>query len=478
MKKIIFIAATLFFAAAISSNAQEHTASLQYTVPTDAKVREKLADWKKIKFGLLMHWGTYSQWGVVESWSICPEDEGWTQRRGPYSADWYTYLKAYENLQTTFNPVKFNPERWAAAAKDAGMKYVVFTTKHHDGFCMFDSKETNYKITGSKSPFANNPKANVAKEVFSAFRNQGFMTGAYFSKPDWNTKDYWWRYFPPKDRNVSYDPKKYPQRWEDFKTFTYNQIQELMTGYGTMDILWLDGGWVRPKSSIDTTVEWQRTITHNQDIDMPKIAAMARTHQPGLLVVDRTVHGEYENYVTPEQQVPATYLPYPWESCITLGNSWSYVPGDQYKSSRKVIHMLTDIISKNGNLLLNVGPGPDGEWDSLAYNRLEAIGKWMKTNGEAVYESEADPNLPRQGKWAFTRKGTDVYAIYQVAENEMIENSLSVNLPAGVKVKSVSVMGGPQKVKFTQNGGQVVLSTTDKSIVKQTEALVFKLVTE
>lgn len=478
MKKIIFIAATLFFAAAISSNAQEHTASLQYTVPTDAKVREKLADWKKIKFGLLMHWGTYSQWGVVESWSICPEDEGWTQRRGPYSADWYTYLKAYENLQTTFNPVKFNPERWAAAAKDAGMKYVVFTTKHHDGFCMFDSKETDYKITGSKSPFANNPKANVAKEVFSAFRNQGFMTGAYFSKPDWNTKDYWWRYFPPKDRNVSYDPKKYPQRWEDFKTFTYNQIQELMTGYGTMDILWLDGGWVRPKSSIDTTVEWQRTITHNQDIDMPKIAAMARTHQPGLLVVDRTVHGEYENYVTPEQQVPATYLPYPWESCITLGNSWSYVPGDQYKSSRKVIHMLTDIISKNGNLLLNVGPGPDGEWDTLAYNRLEAIGKWMKINAEAVYESEADPNLPRQGKWAFTRKGTNVYAIYQVAENEMIENSLSVNLPAGVKVKGVSVMGGPQKVKFTQNGGQVVLFTTDKSIVKQTEALVFKLVTE
>ena len=478
MKKIISIAATLFFAITISSNAQEHTASLNYTVPNDAKVREKLADWKKIKFGLLMHWGTYSQWGVVESWSICPEDEGWTQRRGPYSADWYTYLKAYENLQTTFNPVKFNPERWAAAAKDAGMKYVVFTTKHHDGFCMFDSKETDYKITGSKSPFANNPKANVAKEVFSAFRNQGFMTGAYFSKPDWNTKDYWWRYFPPKDRNVSYDPKKYPQRWEDFKTFTYNQIQELMTGYGTMDILWLDGGWVRPKSSIDTTVEWQRTITHNQDIDMPKIAAMARTHQPGLLVVDRTVHGEYENYVTPEQQVPATYLPYPWESCITLGNSWSYVPGDQYKSSRKVIHMLTDIISKNGNLLLNVGPGPDGEWDTLAYNRLEAIGKWMKINGEAVYESEADPNLPRQGKWAFTRKGTAIYAIYQVAENEMIENSLSVNLPAGVKVKWVSVIGGPQKVKFTQNGAQVVLFTTDKSIIKQTEALVFKLVTE
>ena len=478
MKKIIFIAAILFFAQAKISFAQEHTASLKYTVPTDPKVREKLADWKKIKFGLLMHWGTYSQWGVVESWSICPEDEGWTQRRGPYSADWYTYLKAYENLQTTFNPVKFNPERWAAAAKDAGMKYVVFTTKHHDGFCMFDSKQTDYKITGSKSPFANNPKANVAKEVFSAFRNQGLMTGAYFSKPDWNTKDYWWRYFPPKDRNVSYDPKKYPQRWEDFKKFTYNQIEELMTDYGSMDILWLDGGWVRPKSSIDNSVEWQRTITYDQDIDMPKIAAMARTHQPGLLVVDRTVHGEYENYVTPEQQVPATYLPYPWESCITLGNSWSFVPGDKYKSSRKVIHMLTDIISKNGNLLLNIGPGPDGEWDSLAYNRLESIGKWMKINGEAVYETEADPNLPRQGKWAFTKKGAAIYAIYQVAEGEAIENTLSVNLPANVKIKNVSVIGGPQKVKFTNTGGNVVLFTADKSIVKQTEALVFKIVTE
>jgi alpha-L-fucosidase len=478
MKKIIFIVAAFVFAQEKISFAQEHTASLQYTVPADPKVREKLADWKKIKFGLLMHWGTYSQWGVVESWSICPEDEGWTQRRGPYSADWYTYLKAYENLQTTFNPVKFNPERWAAAAKDAGMKYVVFTTKHHDGFCMFDSKQTDYKITGSKSPFANNPKANVAKEVFNAFRNQGLMTGAYFSKPDWNTKDYWWRYFPPKDRNVSYDPKKYPQRWEDFKKFTYNQIEELMTDYGKMDILWLDGGWVRPKSSIDTTVEWQRTITYNQDIDMPKIAAMARTHQPGLLVVDRTVHGEYENYVTPEQQVPATYLPYPWESCITLGNSWSFVPGDKYKSSRKVIHMLTDIISKNGNLLLNIGPGPDGEWDSLAYNRLESIGKWLKINGEAVYETEADPNLPRQGKWAFTKKGTAIYAIYQVAEGETIENSLSVNLPVGTNVKGISVIGGPQKVKFTNAGGNIVLSTTDKSIVKQTEALVFKIVTE
>ena len=111
------------------SHAQEHNFNTKYVKPTDTLVEQKIEQWQDLKFGLFMHWGTYSQWGVVESWSICPEDEGWTQRRGPYSASYNDYVKAYENLQTTFNPVNFNPDKWAAAAKDAGMKYVVFTTK-------------------------------------------------------------------------------------------------------------------------------------------------------------------------------------------------------------------------------------------------------------------------------------------------------------------------------------------------------------
>ena len=472
MKKYLFIILSVL---SISLQAQEHTASLQYTVPADPLVRAKLSEWSKVKFGLLMHWGTYSQWGVVESWSLCPEDEGWTQRRGPYASDWFTYKQAYENLQTTFNPTKFNPTRWAAAAKAAGMKYVVFTTKHHDGFCMFDTKQTDYKITSTKSPFGSNPKANVAKEVFNAFRDQGFMTGAYFSKPDWNAPDYWWKYFPPKDRNVSYDPKKYPQRWEAFKKFTYNQIEELMSDYGKMDILWLDGGWVRPYSSIDTAVEWQRTITHNQDIDMGNIAKMARTHQPGLLVVDRTVHGEYENYVTPEQQVPATYLPYPWESCMTLGNSWSYVPNDQYKSSRKVVHLLTEIVSKNGNLLLNIGPGPDGEWDPTAYARLEEIGKWLTINGEAIYNAEADPNLVRQGKWVFTKKDKSIYGIYQLAENETIPENYTLQIPASSILKSIQLIGSDQKIKFKQENSTIQITVNNKKLPTSIEAFVFKL---
>lgn len=459
----------------LSLNAQEHTASLKYTLPADKLVQTKLSQWGKIKFGLLMHWGTYSQWGVVESWSLCPEDEGWTVRKGPYAKDWYTYKQAYENLQTTFNPVKFNPEKWALAAKNAGMKYVVFTTKHHDGFNMFDTKQSDYKITGTKSPFANNPKANVAKEIFNAFRNQGFMTGAYFSKPDWNTPDYWWKYFPPKDRNVSYDPKKYPEKWESFKKFTYNQIEELMSDYGKIDILWLDGGWVRPFSSVDTSVEWQRTIKHNQDIDMGNIARMARTHQPGLLVVDRTVHGEYENYVTPEQQVPATYLPYPWESCMTLGNSWSYVPNDEYKTSRKVIHLLTEIVSKNGNLLLNIGPAPDGEWDPNAYARLEDIGKWMQVNGEAIYDAEADASLPGQGKWVFTKKQDCIYAIYQLAAKEAISEIYKLNINTAIPIKKIQILGTDQKIIFKQASTSLSIFTPVKKLNANTEALVFKI---
>ena len=472
MKKLLFVLFAFMF---LSLNAQEHTASLKYTLPADKLVQAKLSQWGKIKFGLLMHWGTYSQWGVVESWSLCPEDEGWTVRKGPYAKDWFSYKQAYENLQTTFNPIKFNPEKWALAAKNAGMKYVVFTTKHHDGFNMFDTKQSDYKITGTNSPFANNPKANVAKEIFNAFRDQGFMTGAYFSKPDWNTPDYWWKYFPPKDRNVSYDPKKYPEKWESFKKFTYNQIEELMSDYGKIDILWLDGGWVRPFSSVDTSVEWQRTIKHNQDIDMGNIARMARTHQPGLLVVDRTVHGEYENYVTPEQQVPATYLPYPWESCMTLGNSWSYVPNDEYKSARKVIHLLTEIVSKNGNLLLNIGPAPDGEWDPNAYARLEDIGKWIQVNGEAIYDAEADASLPGQGKWVFTKKQDCIYAIYQLAAKEAISEIYKLNINTASPIKKIQILGTDQKIIFKQASTNLSIFTPVKKLNANTEALVFKI---
>ena len=456
--------------------AQQHSEQnhSKYMAPSDPQVKQKLSQWQNVKFGLLMHWGLYSQWGIVESWSLCPEDEGWCERKGPYKDNWFEYKKAYENLQSTFNPTQFAPEKWAAAAKNAGMKYVVFTTKHHDGFCMFDTKQTDYKIT--KSPFGSNPRSNIAKEVFGAFRNEGFMVGAYFSKPDWHTNDYWWSYFPPKDRNPSYHPAKYPQKWESFKKFTYNQIEELMSDYGKMDILWLDGGWVRPFSSIDTTVSWQKAIPFDQDIDMARIAKRGRELQPGLLVVDRTVSGEFENYVTPEHQIPDHYMPIPWETCMTMGDSWSYIPKENFKSTRKLIHILADIVSKNGNLLLNIAPSPDGDFHAEAYQRLEEIGKWIKVNGEAIYETRGDNEVGKQGKWVFTHKGTNTtYAIYLADEGEALPSNIEIGKLNLDKTAKITLLGNPENLKWTMKEGKAAVQISEKLAKKTPSSYAYVL---
>lgn len=439
-------------ALAINAQAQVHEVSKKYQAPTDVLVQKKLANWQDLKFGLFMHWGTYSQWGVVESWSICPEDESWTQRKGPYGANYNEYKQAYENLPKTFNPQKFNPEKWVKAANDAGMKYMVFTTKHHDGFAMFDTKQTDYKITDPKTAFASNPRANVTKEIFNAFRKQNFLIGAYFSKPDWHSPYYWWPYFPPKDRNVNYNPAKYPEKWNQFKEFTYNQIQELMTGYGGVDILWLDGGWVRPRKTIDTTIVWQRDIKFNQDIDMPKIAAMARQNQPGLIIVDRTVAGSYENYTTPEQEVPTQPLDHPWESCITMGNSWSYVPGDHYKSTKEIVQLLIKIVSRGGNLLMNIGPGPDGDWDPEAYKRLEGIGQWIKINGEGIYGSRSIAPYSDNNIYFTQSKNQKAIYAYLLSDTESVTvpAQLHIKLNNVKGIKKVTLLGLAQNIKWTQ----------------------------
>jgi alpha-L-fucosidase len=192
---------------------------------------------------------------------------------------------------------------------------------------------------------------------------------------------------------------------------------------------------VRPlKQQTKESLAWGQTPPQNQDIDMAKIAAMARSHQPGLIVVDRSVHGPYENYRTPEQQIPDKPLSYPWETCMTMGSSWSYVPGDKYKSVNTLIHNLVDIVAKGGNYLLNVAPGPDGELHDDAYTTMKGIGEWMHINGDAIYGTRAVAPY-KDGKVCFTRKKDgSIYAIYLLSENE--------SLPAAITFKGLTPARG------------------------------------
>lgn len=463
MKKPLIIILSFLFLTMSVTSAQEYMQ--KYYPETDPLVVSQLEKWQDIKFGLLMHWGAYSQWGIVESWSICAEDEDWCRRK---IDDYTEYKKQYEALKTTFNPVKFDPSKWAHAASEAGMKYVVFTTKHHDGFSMFDTKQTDYKITDSGCPFSTNPKANVTKEIFDSFRKEGFMVGAYFSKPDWHNENYWWPNFATPDRNVNYDVKKYPEHWKKYVEFTHNQIMELMTGYGKVDILWLDGGWVKKmsdeqvKNAINSP-DYKFSRIQNQDINMAELVKKAREKQPGLIVVDRAVEGPYQNYLTPENQVPGKLLPYPWESCIILGGGWSYAFDAKYKTSGEVVRLLVDIVSKGGNLLLNIAPSPEGTWDDGAYATLKGVGEWMKINSEAIYNSR--PYFPyKEDKVWFTQNkdGKTVYAIYLPDENEKQLPS-EIKIPAGNldnKVK-MSLLGDKGKLKWKKEGDKLVISFSE-----------------
>lgn len=449
-KFIISIILAMFLASPVKILTITEDAVTYYPVK-DPLVQAKLSKWQDLKFGLLMHWGPYSQWGVVESWSICSEDEDWCRRNIP---DYNEYKRKYKALKRTFDPTLFNPEKWARAAKRAGMRYVVFTTKHHDGFCMFDTSTTDYKITDPGCPFSRHPKANITKEIFQAFRQEGFMIGAYFSKPDWNCPYYWWPNFATPDRHVNYSIKKYPQRWEKFIQFTTTQIDELMSHYGRIDILWLDGGWVRHLSADEiraylNSPGYKFTRIQSQDINMPALAAKARHKQPGLIIVDRAVPGPHQNYLTPENRVPEKRLPYPWESCITMGRSWSHIKKETYKPAGQLIHMLIDIVAKGGNLLLNIGPAADGTWDRDAYKRLEEIGDWIEVNHSAIYGSRAFKPF-KQGNICYTQgKNGSIYAFYLARSRETKPpHTIVVAIPETLEVDDIKFLGADEKITW------------------------------
>jgi alpha-L-fucosidase len=231
-----------------------------------------------------------------------------------------------------------------------------------------------------------------------------------------------------------------------------------MHNYGSIDILWLDGGWVRPLKTVNEEVRsWGAGIPKwSQDIDMPHIAEMARAAQPGILIVDRTVHGPYENYQTPEQKIPEQQLDYPWETCMTLANNWGYVPNDKFKPSASIIRSLIEVVAKGGSLLLGIGPKPDGTLPEEAVQRMKEIGEWMTENGEAIYDTRSTGYFHDGNTW-FTqnKQRRKMYALVCLKENELMPAFVEWknNLPA--KGTVVKILQTGKKVKWETEENKV-----------------------
>ena len=446
---IVALAAAL---AVLSLSAQE-----KYVWPEDPAVLEKLDHWQDLKFGVLLHWGLYSVPGIVESWNLCNED--WVVR--PEGSTYEGYKQWYWGLAREFNPVRFDPSQWASVFRRAGMKYMIFTTKHHDGFCLFDSEYTDFSLAKA-GPFAGDSRRDAARFVFDAFRAQDFMIGAYFSKPDWHHPGFWNPYYATPNRHPNYRRELHPDWWQSYVDYTRNQLRELTGGrYGQLDILWLDGGWV-----------------DGEDVGLSGLVPEARQVSPGLLVVDRTIGGPNENYQTPERGVPAEQLDCPWESCIPLSNDWGYVPDAPYKSARQVIGLLAEICAKGGCFVLGIGPTPEGFIDERAVAILNELGAWMDRCGEAIYNTRITPSYHAAGAdgaggdlwFTQSKDGTTRYAVYALPDGASLPATLSWtgNLPAG----KVTLLNTGKRLKAKVKDG-VVTVVLPKNLPAEPLALKF-----
>jgi alpha-L-fucosidase len=335
----------------------------------------RLQWWREARFGLFIHWGPVSLRGTEIGWSrgdAVPTGE-------------------YDNLYREFNPAQFDARAWAQLAKDAGMKYVVLTSKHHDGFCLWDSRYTDYDI--ARTPF----RRDVVGELAQAVRREKLVFCTYHSICDWWHPDY------PLGSPGGRSAKPAPDM-ERYRAYLKNQVAELIQRYGPLGILWFDGEWEAP---------W--TEAYGQDL-----YRHCRTLQPSILVNNRvdkgrrgmeggTAAGTFAgDYDTPEQQVGKYQVDRPWESCITICEQWAWKPNDKLKSLDECLRTLIYCAGGDGNLLLNVGPMPSGEIEPRQADRLREIGAWLKVNGRSIYATRGGPFPP--GKWgASTYRGKTVY---------------------------------------------------------------------
>jgi alpha-L-fucosidase len=428
----------------IQQGAHGCSAESSYVKPTDPLICERLEWFQDQKLALMMHYGPYSQIGVDASWSLSDEDACWSRRNVDWESDSAAYRKQYVESYKTFNPIRFQPEKWADFAAENGFRYLIFTTKHHDGFCMWDTKYTDYKITAEDCPFHANKRADIVRSVFDAFRAKNIAIAAYFSKPDWHCPWYWADGMDrpmASNRHPTYTPSEHPEIWEGFIRFTHNQIMELMENYGRIDILWLDGGQVNPACG--------------QDIRLSEVVAKAREIQPWLITADRTVGGVNENYITPEQSIPDRVIRVPWESCVTVGTQWGYRFGDTYKSALTLVKMLIQVVSHGGNLALNVGPQPNGELPPEALRELSGLGAWLKQNGDAIYGTRPC-DMPQENGFYFTQKGNTLYALYPLGEDETLP--ATVRIPVADSVSAVTLLEGQEALSFVQDEQYVTVT--------------------
>ncbi|MFT3826909.1 MAG: alpha-L-fucosidase [Chitinophagaceae bacterium] len=325
--------------------------------------------WRDARFGLFIHWGLYSI--PAGEWNGQTNYGEWIRNNAKIP------LETYDKFVTQFNPTKFDAKEWVKMAKDAGMKYIVITTKHHDGFGMFDSKFTDFDIMST--PF----QRDVLKELAAVCEKEGIQLCFYHSIMDWHHPDYLPRRIWETDRSAT------GTDFDRYVVYMKNQLRELLTNYGKIGLLWFDG-------------EWENTWNHQRGKDLYNYV---RSLQPQIIVNNRvdvgrdgmegsTKAGEYVgDYGTPEQEIPATGIPgTDWESCMTMNNNWGYNSHDNnWKSAQELVRNLIDIASKGGNFLLNVGPTAEGLFPQASIDRLKAIGSWMKTNNEAIYGTSPSP---------------------------------------------------------------------------------------
>ncbi|MEN6663748.1 MAG: alpha-L-fucosidase [Phycisphaerae bacterium] len=372
--------------------------------------QRRLKWWREARFGMFIHYGLYAQMGRGE----------WVMNRERIPA------AEYDALADTFAPKRGCADEWAAAAKAANMKYVVLTTKHHEGFCLWDTQQTDFNSV------KRGPHRDIVAEYVAACRKAGLRVGLYYSLMDWRHAD----------GAKAYNNEKARQRLVDF---THNCVRELMTNYGKIDVLWYDVMW-----PLKTADRWRAS----------ELNAMARKLQPDILINNRT--GLPEDFCTPEGHIKPEEGK-AWESCMTFNGSWGYVPmaPEEWLSPKKVLEMLRQCANGGGNLLLNIGPEGDGTVPALAIDRMTRVGKWLRQYGEAVY-GQFDPIKELEG-WAgigwWSRRGnTCYYWITAVWPGQ----SFSIG-GLLTKVKSVKLMPTDKPLPFTQTKDRLLIQGLPKT---------------